>query len=298
MTANDSAGPRTTPAASWLSLPAPVRQLFDRFPLTTPAPNRLPQRSPRDRSKHVLYIFPDPWNNSAEAPSCNPSCLKWQAFLQFRGIRPLLRPSNNHASPSGALPFLVPASSGDGELPKAPVTASKLPAWIISQGGPEEEEKGRGDTREDVYTALIDSDVRSAWLYNLYIDSDNFRAVSWPLYVATVSRSRAVQHATANQLRNAAFDELAKTSPIVDGTALYEAADEAFKALSTLLGTSDSFFFFNAAEPGLFDASLFAYTHLLLEFEPRWASLQLVNILKKYDNLVAHRDRLLRQYFS
>ncbi|RMD43198.1 hypothetical protein DV735_g1906, partial [Chaetothyriales sp. CBS 134920] len=292
MTANNSAAPRTTPAASWLSLPVPVRQLFDQFPLATPGPNRLPQRSPRDRNRHVLYIFPDPWNPSADAPSSNPSCLKWQAFLRFRGIRPLLRPSNNHASPSGALPFLVPAS-GDGELSKSPVTASKLPTWVTSQGSAATAEERH--PREDAYSALIDSDLRSAWLYNLYIDADNFRALAWPLYVSTVSRSRAVQLATAKQLRNAALDELSKTNPLVDGTSLYDAADEAFRALSTLLGTRD---FFSGAEPGLFDAGLFAYTHLLLGFEPRWATSQLVDMLKKYDNLVAHRDRLLRQYFD
>ncbi|RMZ91723.1 hypothetical protein DV736_g1063, partial [Chaetothyriales sp. CBS 134916] len=291
MTANDSAGPRATPAAAWLSLPAPVRQLFDRFPLATPAPNRLPQRSPRDRSEHVLYIFRDPWNTSDDAPSCNPSCLKWQAFLRFRCIKPRLRPSNNHASPSGALPFLLPAS-GDGERPKSPVAASKLPTWVASQGNPVEDRH----QREDAYSALIDNDIRSAWLYNLYIDCDNFRSVSWPLYVATASRSRAVQHVTANQLRTAAFDELSKSSSLVDGTALYDAADAAFKALSTLLGARD--FFFDAAQPGLFDASLFAYTHLLLGFEPRWARPQLLSILRRYDNLVVHRDRLLHQYFD
>ncbi|RMZ76456.1 hypothetical protein DV737_g4819, partial [Chaetothyriales sp. CBS 132003] len=291
MTANDSTVPSTTPAARWLSLPAPVRQLFERFPLVTPTPNQLPQRSPRDRSEHVLYIFQDPWNASANAPSCNPSCLKWQAFLRFRRIKPHLRPSNNHASPSGALPFLLPASGG-GEGPKSPVTANKLPAWVASQGNPVEDRH----QREDAYAALIENDIRRAWLHTLYIDRGNFGAVSWPLYVATTSRSRVVQWVTANQLRTAAFDELSKAGPLVDRTALYDAADAAFKALSTLLGTRN--FFFDAAEPGLFDASLFAYTHLLLGFESRWATPQLLSILRKYDNLVAHRDRLLQQYFD
>ena len=144
--------------------------------------------------------------------------------------------------------------------------------------------------------ALIDHSIRNAWLHYLYVDKDNFHSVAWPLYVETASRSTAVQHATAHQLRTAAIDELSKTMQIIDGNELYDSAESAFKALSTLLGTKD--YFFDGEEPGLFDASLFAYTHILLDAGRNWKATDLVSVVSKYENLVAHRDRLLHQYFD
>lgn len=59
-------------------VPGPVRQLFDRFPLRTYPANELPQRSPRRREEHSLYIFTT-WQASQNGePSFNPTCLKWQ----------------------------------------------------------------------------------------------------------------------------------------------------------------------------------------------------------------------------
>ena len=292
MTANGTATPgqkaTVPPHKTWFEIPAPLRRIFDKFPLTTYSSNRLPQRAPTEQDSHILYVFKDP--NYDDELSCNPSCLKWQAFLRFRKINLRLRSSNNHASPSGALPFLLPAQ--DDGRPKSPVSASKLPRWVVAQGGKEEGHH----IQEEAYMALIDHSIRNAWLHYLYIDRDNFNAVAWSLYVQTASRSMAVQQATAYQLKAAAMDELSKTMDPIDGNALYKLADDAFQALSTLLGDKEQFF--DNAQPGLFDASLFAYTHLLLDSERNWTNEVLVQMLKKYENLVQHRETILENYFD
>jgi metaxin len=150
--------------------------------------------------------------------------------------------------------------------------------------------------KEEAYMSLIDHTLRNAWLYHLYLDTANFQSVAWPLYVDSTSSNVMVRQAIARQLRTAAQDELLKTYTIIDSGELYERTEEAFKALSTLMG--DNQYFFGSEKPGLFDASLFAYTHLLLDEEMGWKSTTLTGGLAKYDNLVQHRNRLLKQYFG
>lgn len=62
----------------WFTTPAPIKQLFNRFPLRTYTANELPLRNPLDRKKHNLYIFADEKSAKLELPSFNPGCLKWQ----------------------------------------------------------------------------------------------------------------------------------------------------------------------------------------------------------------------------
>ncbi len=144
--------------------------------------------------------------------------------------------------------------------------------------------------------SLIDHVIRNAWLYHLYLDQDNFRAVAWPAYIEPTSSNFLVQQATARQLRSAAQDELLKTATMIDSGELYLRAEEAFGALATLLGADA--YFFGAEQPGLFDASLFAYTHLLLDQGLAWHSTGLTDALTKHGNLVDHRNLLLTHYFE
>lgn len=150
--------------------------------------------------------------------------------------------------------------------------------------------------KEEAYMSLIDHNIRNSWLYHLYLDQQNFRSVAWPLYVEVTSSNPLVQETIAHQLRSAARDELLKTFTIIDSGELYQNADDAFQALSTLLGGSQ--YFFDADKPGLFDASLFAYTHLILDESMGWETSTLTEALSKYSNLVQHRNLLLRQYFG
>jgi metaxin len=64
-----------------------------------------------------------------------------------------------------------------------------------------------------------------------------------------------------------------------------------------LLGKDD--WFFGAKRPGLFDASVFAYTHLLLDdsLGKGWVDTRLRDALKERKRLVTHRDRILAAYF-
>ncbi|KAI1615461.1 hypothetical protein EDD36DRAFT_189479 [Exophiala viscosa] len=284
-------GAQEAPKSHWWSLPEPIKRVFDRFPLVTYPANSLPQRAPRYRNENILYIFQSEESRSRHAPSFNPSCLKWQAYLKFHGIPLRTQASNNHASPTGSLPFLLPATS-DPQRPASPIPANRLARWVISQGGKEEAEH----LRQEAYTALIDHNLRSAWLYYLYLDDNNFRSAAWPMYVETASTSYAVRTSLAQQLRGAAREELLKTNTIIDGQELYSKAEEAFKALSWLLG--DDQFFFGQTTPGLFDASLFAYTQIILDDDLEWKTPTLKLALQRYDNLVQHRARLVRGFFS
>ena len=76
-----------------------------------------------------------------------------QAYLIFQGIDHVTISSNNHASPTGALPFLLPASSyknpGEAVLP---VPSTRIERWTREKN-PSEEKAGRssGEARGEAY---------------------------------------------------------------------------------------------------------------------------------------------------
>ena len=82
---NTEAPPRRRPqqasSRSFFSIPAPVKQLFDRFPLVTYPINHLPQRAPHHRDTPVLHLFTTNEGALKGAPSYNPACLKWQVRM-------------------------------------------------------------------------------------------------------------------------------------------------------------------------------------------------------------------------
>jgi metaxin len=289
MTETDTARPAQQSATSWFRLPEPLRRVFARFPLVNYTANDLPQTAPQQRNHHVFYSF-QRRETPLEQPSCNPTCLKWQALLNFQGVQYRVQTSNNHASPSGALPFVLPAPT-QNQRPSSPVSANKIPRWIVSQGGIEE----KVHLKEEAYTALIDHDIRNAWLYFLYLDASNFEHVAWPLYCESASSNYLVQQALARQLQSAARDELLKSYNLIDADELFKQAEAAFSALSILLAEND--YFYGVTQPGLFDASVFAYTHLLLDEGMKWQNSALAKLLKGQPKLVSHRERLLSKYF-
>lgn len=264
--------------------------MFDRFPITTYSENSLPQRASASRSTHTFYMF----TLKGERLSPNPACLKWQIYLLINKVPFSAHSSNNHASPSGALPFILPATiSKRDPLPQA-ISASKIQRWTETQGVKEE----KPDLTLDAYTSLLDQNIRNAWLYHMYLCPENFDSVAKGLYVETASSNILVRRTMAHQLQAAAQDQLLRTWSFIDADEIYDQVDAAFAALSTLLG--DEQFFSKSDAPDLFDASLVAYTHLILNFGdqenqnwPRWEDQTLSTILSRHEKLVTHRDRVI-----
>ena len=63
------------------AVPAPIKRIFDRFPLTTYPPNDLPQRLETNERGNRLFVFTDASGARHGKPSFNPQCLKWQVSL-------------------------------------------------------------------------------------------------------------------------------------------------------------------------------------------------------------------------
>jgi len=222
-----------------------------------------------------------------------------QTCLRFSGIEHTLIPSNNHASPTGALPFLLPAVSPSTSSP-APIPSTRLLRWLATQSSAPSLEAS--NPRAEAYTSLLDNRIRAAWLHTLYLSPPNF-TIADRLYIQPSTSSPVVQTALAHQLQSAAFSELMKLSPSATQTVpsdeeIYTEAKLAFSALSTLLGHDD--WFFAEERPGLFDASVFAYTCLILDRANtmKWEDKRLQVLLERCENLVGHCDRIMEKYYS
>ncbi|KAK5949828.1 hypothetical protein OHC33_009217 [Knufia fluminis] len=280
-------------SSSWFSLPAPIRAIFDTFPLITYDENELPQRVSKSRSQNTLHIFTLRGGDDSRNLSPNPACLKWQAYLLAKRIPFTIVSANNHASPTGALPFMLPGAKKKEPQPQA-IISSKLQRWAETQGASEE----KVDIRLGAYMSLIDQNIRSAWLYFLYLQPHNFEGVACKLYVETASSNTFVQKTLAHQLQAAAREQLLRTRSFIDEEEIYESAEAAFRSLATVLAGQK--FFSRSDSPGLFDVSLFAYTHLLLSMERQeadggltWENEALLEILLRHQSLVEHRQRVL-----
>lgn len=68
---------------SIFDLPAPLKRIFDKFPLHEYPANALPARAPRARSKHKLHVFIGEDAARRGRPSYNPGCLKWQVRSRY-----------------------------------------------------------------------------------------------------------------------------------------------------------------------------------------------------------------------
>ncbi|KAL5091825.1 hypothetical protein Trisim1_002637 [Trichoderma cf. simile WF8] len=301
------AGPPSS-RPGWFAVPAPVRELFKIFPLTTLPAESLPERAPeRARVRPSLYVFARTLEDARSGrPSFNPQCLKWQTFLRIAGVDVHLVPSNNHASPSGALPFLLPPTTSTSTPEKqsstthptsnavtkpttVPLTGSKIHRYAKDNSPRETTFSDSPPSRTEAYEALLSQNLRPAWLYALYLHETNT-----PLLKALYLPPSPILHLPSlHTLRNAATDEILKTTrrSLVDPRRLLVDATDALRSLSALLADND--WFFGQSEPGLFDAEVFAYTHLILDEAFGWADdYSLAQCLVKFDNLVEHRKRL------
>ncbi|KXH54138.1 hypothetical protein CSAL01_12690 [Colletotrichum salicis] len=313
--------PDNTNPRSWFAVPAPVAALFRRFPLAVYPANDLPHRSPSRGDTPTLYVFIAEDDAPRGRPSFNPSCLKWQTFLKIAGVDFHIAPSTNHASPSGALPYLLPPS------PLRPIAgASKLESYALenttlqrlpvlsssfsSSSSPEAELQAR----QQAYQSLLDHRLRAAWLHALYLAPANADLLS-RLYIEPASNNPVIRLTLAHQVRAAAEAEVLKVtrSAVVDVKRVHADARAAFEALAALLeesrsgrsagaaaekgGEGGGEWFFGCEGPTLFDASVFSYTQLLLDEEFGWVDASLSEILQEFPSLVRHRERLLERCF-
>ncbi|KAF2172453.1 hypothetical protein M409DRAFT_63135 [Zasmidium cellare ATCC 36951] len=286
----------TTPGRSIFALPAPLKRIFDQFPLVTYDANELPERAPKTRNQHVLHVFTNEKDAIDGRPSFNPGCLKWQTYLRFFDIPFRTVPSSNHASPSGMLPFLQPAVSTPETINALdPIPSNKLKKWLVSQKTVNSVEES-ADIRYEAYASLLDNRIRKAWLYQLYLEPRNSPLVK-RLYIAPCSSQPLVQKAIAHQLRSAAALELEKSagSNVLSALDLLNDAEEAFQTLADSLGQDQ--WFFGQKYPGLFDASVFAYAGLILDEAFGWKHNPLQELLSKHENLVDHRNRVTELYY-
>ncbi|RGP81690.1 hypothetical protein FLONG3_177 [Fusarium longipes] len=249
----------------WFVVPRPIRNLFNHFPLHVYGPEELPVRSPATvRRRPALYVFVTDEDALSGRPSYNPSCLKWQTVLKIAGIEFDIVPSNNHASPSGALPFLLPSSSQSSR----PLTGEKIHRYA----------------REHAAHKFPD-------LYALYLLPANAPLLK-TLYLPSSIFLRAPLHQT---LHTAATAEILKTTrrATISPLQLLADATTALTALSALLG--DNKWFFGAEGPGLFDADVFAYTYLIDGDALAWEDNTLSECLEGLQNLKRHRERLYKR---
>ncbi|KAI1823844.1 putative mitochondrial outer membrane protein [Xylaria intraflava] len=286
------ANPHAPALSGWFTIPPVLARLFKRFPLLTYPPNELPTRSPDIRDVPTLYVFISDEDALEGLPSFNPSCLKWQTFLKLAGVDFCVRSSNNHASPTGALPFLLPPSAPNDVTPQRPVPSNKLEQYGLKNG--QFKLPGNPDPRLEAYESLLNHRVRDAWLYTLYISPANTDLLTY-FYIAPATSSRLVRATLLHQLRHAAELGILRSTGrnAIDPEALYNGAEEAFGALDAVLG--DDMWFFGSEIPGLFDATMFSYTHLVLHEDLAWENRRLNDILKKFPRLVEHRDRIYQK---
>jgi metaxin len=86
-----------------------------------------------------------------------------QAFLKIAGIQHRLLSSNNHASPTGVLPFLLPAFHGPQASQESPlpVPSNKLVKFASENGSTVKEPPSM---RYEAYQSLLDHRIRNAWV--------------------------------------------------------------------------------------------------------------------------------------
>ena len=253
--------------------------------------NDLPRTSPKLSDRPSLHIFTDEGRVKDGSASYNPTCLKWQVYLKFQKISFELVSSNNHASPTGSLPFILPPGSQTG-IDRQPVAASKITRWADGQSA------GQGTNsamQEEAYLSLIDNSIRNAWLFHMYLNEENFHAIAYRLYIEKTSRNPIVQATLTQQLKAAAKAELLKQSMVINENSLFANAKDAFHALASLLGENE--YFSSKVEPGYLDACVFAYTHLLLDGDLGWKDNGLTALLETHENLLNHQRRIRTKYF-
>ncbi|KIW03779.1 uncharacterized protein PV09_05082 [Verruconis gallopava] len=309
-------GPSTSSSSSFLTIPAPLKRLFDSTPLIAYEENELPQRSvrpPTRTERQDIHAFFDAhvraedkrrgkqkedalhslfsWacrsdGANPKVASFNPSCLRWQTYLIFQGIEFYVVPANNHASFPSTLPILTTHPEAGPPLVQPVVNSEGFAKWVRKS-------QALGN-REEAYLTLVDGPVRRAWQYHMYL-TPNFRAITTKCYIDPQSSSSIVRFFSSRSLQEAAREDLLKTKPIIDERAIYLEAEQAFVALDTYVSEGIKS---GRSPTSLLDAAIFSYVYLLLELDGSvWMDTRLVDILKKFNGLREHKELIRKNHF-
>lgn len=136
-----------------------------------------------------------------------------------------------------------------------------------------------------LYCSVLDESSKLVFLTTHY--TDTVRA--WPA-------KTMLEHQVVNTTTSLIDEKiLGASKPTSDR--IYSEAEEAWQALSTLLGSND--WFFSSSSPGLFDASVFSYTHLILRvvYPNNNIGGILSHSLRRQSNLVKHEERMRSRFF-
>lgn len=237
-----------------------------------------------------------------------------QTLLRLANFDFRILPSTNHASPTGSLPFLLPPRISPTTSP-LPIPASNLLTYALQHSSnPTTTTRDLDPTlppRSQAYLSLITLSLRNAWLYALYLDPSH-SALLQQLYTRPSSSSRGVQATLLYQLRRAAAEQIAtsaggktvstaaaSSADAIDEESVYNSAGDALDALASLLSESETGWAFGVERPGMFDAALFSYTHLMMQYmsgdEAADGTRALGVMVREAGNgeLARHRDRML-----
>jgi metaxin len=194
--------PTTSP--HWPKLPEPLRALFSHFPLYK-YPPILPATATAPLTAPVLWILP-PVSQDADAGkahtrenllSSDVECLKWQAYLAFRGLNDIGVRWDVHPAGAidGRLPNLhLPASPAEVGAADKPKNASNgqllashaIPEWMETKVGALDELEGYLDasTRDEsrAWVTLLEGHVHAALVSSSAVSAftplDNMNAYS------------------------------------------------------------------------------------------------------------------------
>ena len=208
-------------------------------------------------------------------------------------------PASAHSSPSGQLPFLILPSTNEI------IPLHKLHHLIVSKF------EIPANPRATIFLNLVDTKIHSAWVYAHYFTEDQFEKSVVPLLTVPEGFS-ALQYLVRYSHRAARKKELEKR--FISGIredVIYQDADEAFGALSALLGNNTYFFGerYNQSppsryvgefsdvvrEPGLLDVAVFAYIFTALATLDEKSKLS--KMISKFENLNRHADSIYQKVY-
>ncbi|KAK9450235.1 uncharacterized protein V1518DRAFT_413318 [Limtongia smithiae] len=255
----------------YVRVPAVVKTLFDAFPLklypAAPLPNTTAGATSDNRMATVFV-------ESASETSIYPESIRLITLLKMAKVYQnvsVVEASVHSAPETESLPYIYRAKQHKlgMKLPRAipsdgPVFLSFLSA--VSSSGV----ATYNEARDAPYLALVDVDLRHAFLFTVYHIPENYRRFVVPMHAAL--SGKVLAETLASSARKKAREVLEKSIGTTDvmnpavQESIYDSAESALDALQDLLTESDGMYLSGTDTPGVVDAALFSYL---------WPSLQL-----------------------